>query len=236
MKKFLICLVSCLALLLSFSSAALIKNPLIPNENNPDPGVIFYQGVYYAATTNPNSTFKGKFAIHKSYNIQNWQFVGPVFSPNKLPTWAISNGAFWAPEIHIINGKFRVYYTAREKGTNILCIGVATADNITGPYVDSGAPLIKNLTVGSIDPSVMTLDNGKYYLIWKDDGNGNNPKLPTWIWAQELTNDGLNVTGPKTQLIRNTLAWEGSLVEAPWIIKRGNWYYLFYSGDRKSVV
>jgi len=227
MRKLFLFTILLVSLLQFISSQQAFKNPVIKNKNLPDPGAIFYNGYYYVVTT--GGTAKAKFPIHKSKDLQTWEFVDYAFVQGKLPIWAQPQSAFWAPELHIIKGKFRLYFTARQLVTNLLCIGVATADSITGPYKDKGLPLIVNKTVGSIDATVMTVEGGESYLIWKDDGNGKVPKIPTWIWAQELSNDGLKVTGKKTALIRNTLAWEADLVEAPWVIKKGDWYYLFYS-------
>ncbi len=204
-------------------------NPVIPNEDNPDPGAVFYNGSYYVVTTIGDLS-PSKFKIHKSQDLQNWELAGYVFPPDHLPRWANPVSSFWAPELHIINGQFRVYYTARELITGRLCIGVGAADNILGPYTDKGSPIVKNTTVGSIDASVMSLEDGTYYLLWKEDGESNVPPQPTWIWAQQLSYDGLTAIGNKNALTSNTLAWEGNLIEAPWIIKQGDWYYLFYSG------
>ena len=205
------------------------NNPIIPAKNSPDPGAIFHGGFYYVVTT-AGQTDTSKFPIHRSKDMLSWELVDYVFPKGDLPKWANPLSSFWAPELHVVNGKFMVYYTGREKSSGILCIGVGTAEQITGPYKDRGTPLIKNTTVGSIDATVMAVDGGDYYLVWKDDGNGASPALPTWIWAQKLTANGLDVTGGKTQLIRNTLAWEANLVEGPWVIKRNDYYYLFYSG------
>ena len=38
-----------------------------------------------------------------------------------------------------------MYYTATDT-TNRLCIGVAYSDRPTGPYIDKGAPLLRNGT------------------------------------------------------------------------------------------
>jgi len=204
-------------------------NPIIPNEDNPDPGALFYNGSYYVVTTIGDLS-PSKFKIHRSDDLQNWELARYVFPPDHLPKWANPISSFWAPELHIVNGKFRVYYAARELITGRLCIGVGASDNILGPYIDKGTPIVKNTTVGSIDASVLTLEDGTYYLLWKEDGESNVPKQPTWIWAQQLTYDGLTVIGSKYALTRNTLDWEGDLIEAPWIVKQGDWYYLFYSG------
>jgi len=52
------------------------------------------------------------------------------------------------------------------------------------------------------------------------------------MWAQRLSNDGLKLVGKQVELIRNDpRSWEGHVVEGAFILRRGNWYYLFYSGN-----
>ena len=123
----------CLSLYLLANLAYSFNNPVIPNENNPDPGVIYYDGFYYAVTTSNFVNDTQKFPIHKSKDLQTWQKIGYVFPEANVPQWAGLIADYWAPELHIINGKFRVYFTARDK-TGILCIGVGSANNIEGPY------------------------------------------------------------------------------------------------------
>ena len=94
-----------------------------------------------------------------------------AFHQDNLPDWAQKPGDFWAPEIHIVNGMIRLYFTARHN-SGVLCIGVATADDIEGPYQDSGSPLFLNPYMGSIDATVFSDEWNDHYLVWKDDGNG----------------------------------------------------------------
>ena len=39
------------------------------------------------------------------------------------------------------------------------------------------------------------------------------------------------MAGPLAQLIKNDQAWEGTVVEAPYLWKHEGRYYLFYSGN-----
>ncbi|TNV76762.1 hypothetical protein FGO68_gene12719 [Halteria grandinella] len=210
--------------------ASCFNNPVIPNQDVPDPGAILYEGLYYVATTGGDAE-GNKFPIHRSSDLQTWEHVGFAFHSHNLPTWVgTPDSDFWAPELHIVNGKFMLYFTARDKPTNILCIGAAVGQSITGPYTDVGKPLIRQEHVGSIDCTILK-DGGHLYLIWKDDGNGNRPQLPTWIWAAPLNTEGTQVIGDWKQLIKNDLPWENDLVEGPWIIQRSGWWYLFYSAN-----
>jgi beta-xylosidase len=61
---------------------------------------------------------------------------------------------------------------------------------------------------------------------------------PTPIWAQRLSADGTRLVGERRELIHNDQPWEkhptlpfGNLVEGPSVVRRGGWFYLFYSGN-----
>lgn len=44
------------------------------NVNTPDPGVIFYDNAFYAATTSGDDV--NAFPIRKSTDLRNWEIVG----------------------------------------------------------------------------------------------------------------------------------------------------------------
>lgn len=200
--------------------AAPYDNPVIPGDH-PDPSVIRVGSDYWATTT--SGTWEPEFSIFHSRDLLRWTIAGAVF--RKRPTWAERD--FWAPEISIHGGRYFVYYTARKKG-GPLCVAVATASVASGPYIDHG-PLVCQ-KIGSIDAMAVTDERGTRYLVWKEDGNSR--EKPTPIWAQRLSDDGLRLLGKKVELIRNDpQSWEGGVVEGAFILRRGDWFYLFYSGN-----
>src|SRR5687767_7356549 len=196
------------------------QNPVISGDH-PDPSVIRVGGEYWATTT--SGTWEPEFSLFRSRDLLRWEISGAVFQ--KRPAWAERD--FWAPEISTHNGRFFVYYTARKKG-GPLCVAVATAATVAGPYIDHGPLVCQKL--GSIDAMAVTDENGVRYLVWKEDGNSRDQ--PTPMWAQKLSDDGLKLRGRKVELIRNDpRSWEGGVVEGAFILRRGNWFYLFYSGN-----
>jgi len=207
------------------------SNPVV-DEDCPDPGVVYYNGTYYVATTTDYNSVPNKFPIRSSTDLVNWQLVGYIFPKGKAPVWSVED--YWAPEIHVIGGRFVVYFVARDT-TGRLCVGVAqSTGNILGPYVDIGKPLIRNSTVGMIDPTYFYDDvTNSGYVFWKEDGNGRNPpEKYTPIWAQPVTSDGLKLIGSRSFILQNDpSSWEGILVEGPWVIKAYDSYYLFYSAN-----
>jgi beta-xylosidase len=212
-------LLGCTAIITA-QQGALYQNPVIAGDH-PDPSVIRVGGEYWSTTT--SGTWEPEFTLFRSRNLFNWEVAGAVFL--KRPEWAERD--FWAPEISEDHGRFFVYYTARKKG-GPLCVAVATASTPSGPYVDHG-PLVCQED-GSIDAMAVSDEHIGRYLVWKEDGNSRSK--PTPIWAQRLSNDGLKLVGKKTELIRNDpKSWEGGVVEGAFILKRGDWFYLFYSGN-----
>lgn len=196
-----------------------IKNPVLAGDFA-DPSVIKVGSDYWATAT--SSEWSPEFLLLHSKNMQNWTAKSAVFE--KRPDW--STGNFWAPEISQYKGKYFVYYTAHKKD-GPLCIAVASANKPDGKYTDHGPMVCQD--VGSIDAMTVTSENGERYLVWKEDGNSKN--LPTPIWAQKLSADSTKLIGQAKEILRNDKTWEANLVEAPFIMKKGKWFYMFYSGN-----
>lgn len=184
----------------------------------PDPSIVMIKDTYWASATTSN--WAPAYPLLKSKDLIHWTSEGFVF--NQLPDWA--DYYFWAPEISYENGKVYVYYSAHKRDGN-LCLGIASADKPEGPYRDHGPVMCQE--AGSIDAFPMRDENGKLYLIWKEDGNSVNK--PTPIWAMEMKEDRSALVGQKTELFRNDAAWEGNLVEGVSMIKHGRYYYAFYA-------
>lgn len=184
----------------------------------PDPSVTKVDNAYWATATTSN--WAPVFPLLKSTDLVDWQPQGFVF--NELPSWA--DYYFWAPEISYDDGKVYVYYTAH-KTNGSLCVAIASADKPQGPYHDHG-PLICQ-DAGSIDAFPMRDEEGKLYLIWKEDGN--SVQKPTPIWAVEMNEDRTALIGEKKELFRNDVPWENNLVEGVSMIKHNDYYYAFYS-------
>jgi xylan 1,4-beta-xylosidase len=200
-------------------AAASYSNPVLAGDY-PDPSVIRVGRDYWATAT--TSQWAPIFPLLHSTDLVNWESRGAVFQTP--PSW--SAGSYWAPEISADGGRFFVYYTARKK-EGPLCVAVADAARPEGPYTDRGALVCQE--AGSIDAVAVRDENGRRYLVWKEDGNSR--KLPTLLWAQPLSDDGVRLVGEKTEILRNEAPWEAHLVEGPYILRRGDWSYLFYSAD-----
>ncbi|MFM7509569.1 MAG: family 43 glycosylhydrolase [Actinomycetota bacterium] len=157
----------------------------------------------------------------------------------EVPAWT-AKGFQWAPSVYArADGTFVMYYSTPQPPTTEgsprrQCISRATSSAAGGPFVDdSPGPMICPVDEGgAIDPSVF-IDGDTPYLLWKADGDCCN--LPTIIYSQPLSTDGLSTAGPPTELIRNSQPWEANLVEAPSMIAANGKYVLFYSANDWST-
>jgi beta-xylosidase len=207
-----------------FSAAAQRRatytNPVLAGDY-PDPSVIRVGRDYYATAT--SSEWGPEFPILHSRDLVNWEIIGTVFP--ERPAWSVGN--YWAPEIWQEKGKIYIFYTARKAGGS-LCIAVATANKPTGPYTDYGA--IECQEVGSIDAFPIRDENGKLFIVWKEDANSVNK--PTPLWAQQLDERTFKLVGERREIMRNDPnTWEGHLIEGSYIMRRNGWFYMFYAGN-----
>jgi xylan 1,4-beta-xylosidase len=194
---------------------AVFSNPAIAGDY-PDPSIIRVGADYWATST--SSEWALEFPLLHSRDLVNWEIVGAVFQ--ERPEW--STGNYWAPEIAEHRGRFFVYYVGHKKD-GPLCVAVATAARPAGLYTDHG-PLVCQ-DAGAIDPVPVTNEKGERYLIWKEDGNSRNQ--PTPLWAQKLSDDGTKLVGEKQEILLNDAKWEAQLIEGPYVLRHGDYFYPF---------
>ena len=212
----------------------------VVDSNFADPDVLLVGGVYHAYATNTG----GDNVQHKtSTDLVKWTTradaaptLGDWVGACSFEPGGATDRCIWAPEVSKVAGGYALYYTARDKLAPRQCIGVSFSTTPDGPFTPVGTdPLVcpdgqrgaPNLG-GAIDASTFE-ENGQLYLLWKSDGNCCS--LPATIFIQPLSSDGRTLTAPATPLISNTQVFEGAVVEAPVLFKKGSVYYLFYSAN-----
>ncbi|WDF33915.1 glycoside hydrolase family 43 protein [Arthrobacter agilis] len=196
------------------------------DEEFADPDILEVDGTYYAYATAGN---RKNVQVATSPDLLEWEMLDDDALPD-LPSWTIP-GKTWAPEVtQVADGTFVLYFTTTNFKPALQCIGVATATDPAGPFTVVGDEMLvcPEDEGGAIDASTFVTDAG-LNLVWKNDGNCCDKD--TWIQTAPLSADGRTITGPTTKLIRQTLDWEGLLIEAPTVVPRDSGFVLLYSSN-----
>jgi len=206
----------------------------VANNHNPvingfyaDPEIMYAKktGKFYIyPTTDGFTNWSGNyFKAFSSVNLVDWLDEGVILDLNKDVSWAKASA--WAPCIieKNINGKFKYFYyfVAAQK------IGVAVSDSPTGPFKDSGKPLIDHLPGGitggqQIDPAIFAdPKTGKSFLYW---GNG-------YMAGAELNDDMVSIKPGTTKV----LTPDATYTEGTYVFYRdGKYYFMWSKGDTRS--
>lgn len=191
-----------------------------------DPEVMYSHktGKYYIYPTSDG--FDGwsgyYFKTFSSLNLVDWTDEGRILTLGVDVKWTNRNA--WAPCIleKKVNNDYKYYYyfSAAQR------IGVAIADNPTGPFIDAGKPIVDFRPEGvggqEIDPDVFTDPvSGKDYLYW---GNG-------YMAVAELNKDMVTVDKSTMKVITpdNTYR-EGTYV----FYRKGKYYFMWSEDDTRS--
>ena len=195
-------------------------NPVITFSSAADPTVIRTEEGFYLYATQTNSYW---IPIYFSKDLVNWEFKRSAFRKATRPTEDVlpGGGAFWAPEIRYINGKYVLYFSWAKWGDgSISYTAVATSDSPVGDFLNA-KPLLITDDFGSncIDQFYYEEDGKKYMFVGSFNG----------IYVTELTDDGLSVKrgADGKPVLKKQVC--GRAFEGTNIYKKGKYYYLFAS-------
>lgn len=206
------------------SELPITGNPIITDKFTADPAaMVFGDSVYLYVghdQAKPNTFYDlREWLVYSSDDMVTWN-EHPV--PLKATDFAWAAYDAWAAQVIERDGKFYWYVTVEHDTTHPgKAIGVAVSDSPTGPFTDArGSALITNdmtkdveITWDDIDPTVWIEENGQAYLFW---GN-------TQLYWAKLKDNMIELDG---QINRIKLP---NFTEAPYIHKKGNYYYLSYA-------
>ncbi len=200
------------------------NNPIITDKYTADAAAIVHNNKVYLyaghdqAPNDVNAYRMHEWLVYSSEDMVHWQEHPVPLKPTDF-NWA--SGSAWASEVIEKNGKFYWYVTVEHGSIHGKAIGVAVADSPTGPFKDAiGKALVTNdmtthtkISWDDIDPTVWIDDDGQAYMFW---GN-------TVCKYAKLKDNMIELDGPiMTVDLPN-------FTEAPFIHKKGDWYYLSYA-------
>jgi arabinan endo-1,5-alpha-L-arabinosidase len=175
----------------------------------------------------------GNVQIRHSKDLLNWSYVGTVFS--QIPAWVtqavpgVQN--IWAPEAHLHNGVYYLYYAASTFGSNRSVIGLATNTtlNPSDPnyaWVDQGLVTSTSPTddYNAIDPAIVDDDSGTPWLALGSFWSGIRMFQLQWP-------SGTLAPGQGQPLRLADRFVPPNAIEGAAIHEHNGWFYLFVSLD-----
>jgi arabinan endo-1,5-alpha-L-arabinosidase len=201
-----------------------------------DPVLIKQDSVYYLFCTGQGIT------VWSSVNKVDWKKEPPVFA--QPPAWVLQElpafkGQTWAPDISYHNGQYYLFYAVSVFGKNTSCIGVATNKTLHPGSRDfhweDRGKVVQSVPNrddwNAIDPNLFVDDNDSAWLTFGSFWGGIklvklNRDLVSLAHPEEWYN--LASRRPSTPLRADS---GNSAIEAPFLFKKGNYYYLFVSVD-----
>jgi arabinan endo-1,5-alpha-L-arabinosidase len=196
-----------------------------------DPCIIRQGGAYHLFCTSQAGQQPGLIHWRTSPDLVTWTLVGAVMSA--LPDWAQkavpgAHGA-WAPDIALINGRYHLYYALSTFGKNRSAIALQTTATLdrTDPafgWRDEGVVLASKPSddFNAIDANVVATADGRCWMSFGSFWSG--LKLIELDPATGKPKPG----APLTAIARRP---RPGAVEAPYIVERNGWFYLFASFD-----
>lgn len=193
-----------------------------------DPAILKAGDTYYLFTTSQEHEGKGLIHIRTSKDLVSWTRAAPVFAA--MPAWAKEKvpgtRGIWAPDISYANGEYRLYYSISTFGKNKSAIGLVTTPSLADPHWTDKGPVIESGfrdDYNAIDPAAFTDAEGRQWLAFGS----------FWSGIKMVRLDP--ATGMRAQDDDKVYALASrrrpGAIEAPYLIHRDGWYYLFASYD-----
>jgi len=210
------------------NTSGTFTNPILPS--GPDPWVLYHNGFYYYMnTTGKNLTlWKSKSIGDLAHAEKKIVWTPPLSGPDSHD--------IWAPEIHLIGGKWYIYFAA-DGGDNrthrLWVLENSSPDPMEGEWVMKGK-LADSTDKWAIDPTVFE-DNGKLFLVWSGwPGDANKVQN---IYIAQLKNPW-TIEGRRVLISTPHFRWEKhdddlgvKVNEGPEILKHDGDIFLIFSAS-----
>lgn len=200
-------------------------NPLL---NGADPWVIRHDGFYYYTHTLGN-----KIALWKTAKMSELGKV--VYTPVFAPAPGLPNSSnIWAPELHYLDNKWYLYYTAGSGPDNTQRTWVlenSNADPTRGVWTDKGRLFTADSDFWAIDGTVLEYQGNRYF-VWS--GRPDGSVQDQYLYIAKMSNPW-TLEAPATQISSPSLSWErngGPVNEGPEILQNAaGRVFLVYSAS-----
>ncbi|MBD8488007.1 glycoside hydrolase family 43 protein [Echinicola sp. CAU 1574] len=252
-------------------SLSFLSQPLVTDHYTADPSAHVFGDKLYIYPSHDVETIVEEDDSGAHFNMMDYHVYsmespsseiidhGKVLDLKDIP-WA--KRQLWAPDAAEKNGKYYLYFPAKDQ-EDIFRLGVATADQPTGPFKAEPEPIENSF---SIDPAVFKDQDGQHYIYWGGIWGGQLQKWRTGKYlstgnspyADEPADDEPAIAPQVAKLSENMLQFgeapraieildqEGEPIkagdhdrrffEAAWVHLHNDTYYFSYStGDTHNI-
>lgn len=196
-----------------------------------DPCVFTDGKIYYLTGT--SGADKG-FEYYTSTDLKNWEYKGMLYEPGDNDAYKGAS-CFWAPEVHVVNGKYYLTFSCLSPQYKGLITCLAVSDKPNGKYTDLYLPWI-DPKYAAIDCHIFIDDDKQPYLYYSHNYNKDGVAVGE-TYAAKLKDDLSSIIGEPTFVSSASQPWEcvnwekNRCNEGPWVIKHGKKYVMTYSAN-----
>lgn len=201
-----------------------------------DPCIIKADGIYHVFCTGHVGEKPGLIPWRTSKDLLNWELRGSVFSA--IPQWAQDavpgTRGMWAPDISYFNNQYHLYYSCSTFGSNRSVIGLATNATLDPQspqfeWQDRGLVVMSKQgdDFNAIDSNHIQDRDGRHWLTLGSFWSGIK------LFALDPVTGKPPAENRQIYSLASRPAPEKApgAIEAPFMIERDGYYYLFASFD-----
>jgi arabinan endo-1,5-alpha-L-arabinosidase len=210
-----------------------------------DPSIAREGNSYYVFATTSNAE-EGQFPVRCSHDLLAWKLCGHVF--DRIPDWihqaSPTTKELWAPDISFFQGKYHLYYAYSAFGVNTSGIALATNETLDPQspkfhWKDEGLVLKSTQAddFNAIDPNIVFDGKGQPWLSFGSFWSGIKMRRIDAATGKPSAADATlyslasRVRPDNPEPAKPGLPADWQAIEAPFIVRHGDFYYLFVSFD-----
>ncbi|KAF5003290.1 hypothetical protein FDECE_10141 [Fusarium decemcellulare] len=209
-----------------------------PIKTGSDPQIAYHDGMYYLTSTTWTDV-----QITAASTIEGLKTAESrvIFSDRSNPNIACN---FWAPEIHFVDGRWYVYFSASVcdadwgvvlPSLRVYALGGGTENPLSADYELLGPVTPPNFDHGMLDATLFDIDDVTYFFYSSVNGPASPDGASLWIAPLISPTE----VGNATMIAHPEFDWEqedSAVLEGPYgIVSPAGTVYLAYSADSCST-
>ncbi|KNY29222.1 family 43 glycosylhydrolase [Pseudobacteroides cellulosolvens] len=214
--------------ILAFAEPITVTNPIV--KQRADPWVYKHNdGYYYMTASVPEYD---RIELRRATTLQGLS-TATANTVWKRHASGIMAGHIWAPEIHFVNGKWYIYFSAGTSSNKfdirLYALECSDANPVTGSWAEKGQ-IKTNWESFTLDATSFE-HNGTRYLVWAQS----DPKIAanSNVYIAKM-NGPYSITGTQIMIATPQYAWEKigySVNEGPSVLKKNGKIFMTYSAS-----